>query len=100
MGYIIPITQYEYIQYTNRSIESQKASNPLSRFQPVLPVKFHHKNEENYTDNEHINSEWTSSKLSQLNESIKMYKNDIPEEVVERMAVEVTGLGQYVNEYI
>ena len=95
MGYISPVTQFEYIQYTNRTVEAEKvAKNTIFRFRPVQPVKFHHKNEEQDTFNERIGVE--EYQIS----SNRIYKKYVPAEVVEKTATDVTGIGQFVNESI
>lgn len=95
MGYISPVTQYEYIQYTNRTIAAEKlAKDTITRFKPVKPIKFRDKNEEQDT----LDNEISADDLQVS--SNRMYKDDIPMDVVEKTAVEVTGIGQFVNESI
>ena len=95
MGYIIPVTHYDYIQYTNRTVGAEKsAKNTISRFLPVQPVNFHRRSEERNTFSETVLS--TDYQPS----SQRLYKRAVPTEIVERTAVEVTGIGQFVNESI
>ena len=95
MGYISPITQYEYIQYTNRTIAAEKLTKDMiSRFQPVQPIRFHRKHEEQDTVDKGFNSD--DNRVS----SDRIYKKYVPEEVVQKTAAEVTGVGQFVNESI
>ena len=95
MGYIIPVTHYDYIQYTNRTVGAEKsAKHTISRFLPVQPIKFHRKSEERNTFNETSLS--TDFQLS----SQRLYKRAVPTEIVEKTAVEVTGIGQFFNESI
>ena len=95
MGYISPVTQYEYIQYTNRTIEAEKvAKNTHFRFTPVQPVKFHHKNEEQDMFDERIEED--NFQIS----SNRSYKKYVPVDVVEKTAADVTGIGQFINESI
>ena len=92
MGYISPITQYEYIQYTNRTIEAEKVSkNMISRFKPVQPIKFQHKSEEHDENNRDIYS--NDYQFS----SNHIYKRYVPKELVEKTATEVTGIGQFLS---
>lgn len=95
MGYISPITQYEYIQYTNRTIAAEKLTkNMISRFQPVQPIRFHRKNEERDSFDREVNSD--DYRVS----SDRNYKKFVPTEIVEKTVTEVTGVGQFVNESI
>ncbi len=95
MGYISPITQYEYIQYTNRTIAAEKLTkNMISRFQPVQPIRFHRKNEERDSFDREINSD------DFRGSSNRIYKNYVPTEIVKKTATEMTGVGQFINESI
>jgi hypothetical protein len=95
MGYISPVTQYEYIQYTNRTIAAEKlAKDTITRFKPVQPIKFHRKDEERSLQEGEIGTD--DYQFS----SNRMFKKYVPMDVVEKTATEVTGIGQFVNESI
>ncbi len=96
MGYISPVTQYEYIQYTNRTIAAEKlAKDTIARFKPVQPIKFHRKDEERDLHDGDIGTDDDYQFSSK-----RMFKKYVPMDVVEKTATEVTGVGQFVNESI
>ena len=95
MGYISPVTQYEYIQYATRTVEAERiARNTVFRFKPVQPVKFHHRDERQDSLNEAIDTDVFQSQPN------RRYKQFVPTEIVKKTATDVTGIGQFINESI
>ena len=95
MGYISPVTQYEYLQYATRTVEAEKvAKNTVFRFKPVQPVKFHQRDEQQDSLNESVDMDNFQF------QSNHRYKNFIPTEIVKKTVTDVTGIGQFINESI
>ena len=85
MGNMVPFTQFEYVQYTNRSVyaESLKRNGiPVSK--RVQPIQFLRKSEPAF-DME--NKEGHESRKG----------NRISVHAVDRIISDITGLGKYIN---
>ncbi|MDQ0217460.1 hypothetical protein ELQ35_07015 [Peribacillus cavernae] len=99
MGYIIPITQFEYIQYANRTVNAEKQSQKLIEgLKPVVPIPFIQELGQEIAEVEKDEA----IQLSKLSKTIPAFymaqssRSAIPEHIV----AEITGKGRYFNETI
>lgn len=86
MGYILPITHFQYIYYNNRVVSSS-AEPKLQHVQPstaIFPVLLHTKNEE-YPSRLHVYSN-NNEMLESLQDKIdyKSHKKDFPYYALEK----------------
>jgi hypothetical protein len=103
MGYILPVTQYEYIQYANRTVTVEKQPQKLVQgVQPIRPVTFMQELEKETGNVERDKP----LQPSQLTEAIPAYlsrqslKSKVPEHIITQTAYALTGKGGYFNEKI
>lgn len=92
MGYIMPITQFEYIQYTNRMVTTKKeAVKSVGGISPILPLSlFQQLDQEEEKQIENIiPTKYSSS-----------YKIQVPQYVVEQITADLTGKGGLFNQRI
>jgi|GEM_PF-5028674 len=85
MGYMVPFTQFEYVQYTNRTVcaESLKRNNiPVSK--RVQPIQFLRKSEPAFDMENKEGYESTKG-------------NRISAQAADRTISDITGLGKYIN---
>jgi len=100
MGYIAPVTQYEYIQYANRTTAAESQANrSVQGTAPIFPIKFYR--ELNAERTETQRTETTADyepkvELSMYNDD-SIHKNHVPREIIEQTATELTGKGWFVN---
>ncbi|PLS16011.1 hypothetical protein CVD28_18330 [Bacillus sp. M6-12] len=99
MGYIIPFTHYDYIQYTNRSVENdQRTNRPVQGIHNIQPVKFDHYIKEQIDDTE------AEAKIEKKKETVRDYylfegksKKSVAKEIIYRTTAEMTGKGGNFN---
>jgi hypothetical protein len=92
MGYIAPVPHYQYQQYHERGLKTEKA--PYT-FLPVQPVRLKTKSQDEYDDFQNINSQQTSLESSDLH-----HQEYIQQEVPTKLIATLTGKGNYINEYV
>jgi hypothetical protein len=104
MGYIAPVTPYQYIQYANRTAEAEKKPmNVIQGTKAVMPIR-------NF--NEHLGEEIASkSKDTTVSNNLThnmlplirtdiIFKQGVPSDIVAQTTAELTGLGRLVNQTI
>ena len=85
MGYMVPFTQFEYVQYTNRTVCAESLSrNNIPVSKRVQPIQFLRKSETSF-DME--NKEGHESRKG----------NRISAQTVDRTMSDITGQGKYIN---
>lgn len=98
MGYIAPVTQFEYIQYANRTVEAERKPRIVDGTTPIQPIRFDQvledetKRSEKFDQVTNMNQERASR--------VGMYKNHLVMRAQEEIKVEMTGKGGYVNEMV
>lgn len=98
MGYIAPVTQFEYIQYANRTVEAERKPRIVDGTTPIQPIRFDQvledetKRSEKFDQVTNMNQERASR--------AGMYKNHLVMRAQEEIKVEMTGKGGYVNEMV
>ncbi|RFU69220.1 hypothetical protein D0469_10205 [Peribacillus saganii] len=99
MGYIIPFTHYDYIQYTNRSVEAdQRTNRPVPGIHNIQPVNFNHYIKEQIDETE------AEPKIEKKKEAVRDYsfmfdssKKTVAQEIIYRTTAEMTGKGGNFN---
>ena len=86
MGYILPITHFQYIDYNNRVVSSsaEPKLQPVQSSTAIFPVLLHTKNEED-PSRLHVYSK-NNEMLESLQDKIdhKSYKKDFPYHALEK----------------
>lgn len=103
MGYIIPITQFEYIQYANRTVAAKKCSvKSMGSISPILPLpSFQHLNQDKDKQIENMISPKSETKKALINpQKSSPYKMQVPAYVVEQITADLTGKGGLFNQRI
>ncbi|RFU63074.1 hypothetical protein [Bacillus sp. V59.32b] len=100
MGYILPVTQYEYIQYANRTVGAEKQPDKLVQgVMPIRPITFIQsmdKETENIEKDESIQNSKPLNTASAYF-SVPSWKSKIPEHIITQTTAELTGKGGHVN---
>ncbi|SFB98447.1 hypothetical protein SAMN05443252_101309 [Bacillus sp. OV322] len=103
MGYIMPITQYEYIQYASRTAaaEEEQPIRAVSGVAPVRPINFYGELQKEIEGS----AEKSASQISRESKNLQLphfahYKSSVPREIIEQAATELTGKGWFVNQTV
>ncbi|PLT33903.1 hypothetical protein [Bacillus sp. V5-8f] len=103
MGYILPITQFEYIQYANRTVSADKLPQKVVEgVNPIMPITFMEELDRQTSaleKNEPLPAKRETKSLPAvfMNHPIK---NRIPEHLISKTQSELTGKGAYINQTI
>lgn len=107
MGYIAPVTQYEYIQYANRTIESEKRTvRQVTGTEPIFPVSFDRQLNMALQRNQVQPAKTQKAEEDRrihsgsLTAAAPVLKKELSAGFIERKAAEVTGKGWFVNSVI
>lgn len=98
MGYIAPVTQFEYIQYANRTVEAEKKPRIVDGTTPIQPILFDQVLEDETKRSEKFDQ--VINKNQDRLTSPGMYKNHLVMRAKDKLTVEITGKGGYVNAMI
>ncbi|MEY9865923.1 hypothetical protein ABIE66_001302 [Peribacillus sp. B2I2] len=96
MGYIAPLTQFDYIQYANRTLEVAEKVRIVEGTTPIQPIRFDQVLEEEkgsfegFDQVQYRNRERTYGAVT--------YKNQ--KGISEELTAEMTGKGGYFNEIV
>ncbi|MFJ7745756.1 hypothetical protein [Peribacillus sp. NPDC097295] len=96
MGYIAPITQFEYIQYANRTVEAGRKPRIVDGTTPIQPIRFDQVLEDETKRSEKFDQ--VTNVKEDGSSSTGKYKNHLMMRAHEEIQVEMTGKGGYVNE--
>jgi hypothetical protein len=94
MGYILPITQHQYIQYANRMLKTKKSPFVLP---PIIKVSMEKKL--NYNEN-HEPIEFESIEENSARLSYRARKTLTTASLNYQLISEITGKGRHINETI
>lgn len=103
MGYITPITQFEYIQYANRTANAERQpQKAVQGVNPVMPINFMQELEQETKDVEkgHPLQLASPDKRYPAFYKAQALKNQVPGYLITRMTADLTGKGGYFNETI
>lgn len=98
MGYIAPVTQFEYIQYANRTVEAERKPRIVDGTTPIQPIRFDQVLEDETKRSEKFDQVTNMNKESASRAG--MFKNHLVMRAQEEIKVEMTGKGGYVNEMV
>ncbi|CAH0344513.1 hypothetical protein [Bacillus sp. CECT 9360] len=100
MGYILPVTQYEYIQYANRTVGAEKQPDKFVQgVMPIRPITFIQsmdKETENVEKGESLQNRKPMNAASAYF-SVPSLKSKIPEHIITQATAELTGKGGNIN---
>ena len=95
MSYIMPFTQFEYVQYTNRTVSAESMrKNGITGLKAVQPILFLRRNENGVTHTEE-NKEDLIYPMSGLNTGSRSHR--IPEALVNQTMSDLAGVGKFIN---
>jgi hypothetical protein len=108
MGYIAPITHYEYIQYANRTEAAEKeGSKAVEGLKPVFHLDGYsqmmderEKQEQNEDGEKVRDAEIKATRKWGTRANYQPLINQVPDYIVEQTFMEMTGRGLIVNEKI
>ncbi|MCK1992826.1 hypothetical protein GW626_05955 [Peribacillus muralis] len=97
MGYIVPVTQFDYIQYANRTVEAAGKVRIVEGTTPIQPIRFDQVMQEKMArfqeyDSGHHHHERT--------EGAATYKMQMDMRATNRLTASMTGKGGHFNEMI
>ncbi|MFE0506394.1 hypothetical protein ACWF7H_12500 [Peribacillus butanolivorans] len=98
MGYIAPVTQFDYIQYANRTVRAAENVRIVNGTAPIQPIRlnqvleeetgrFERNHQVHYRNKERTNGAGT-------------YKIQTGMRKKEELTAEITGIGGYFNEVV
>ncbi|TKH14856.1 hypothetical protein FC678_03735 [Peribacillus simplex] len=97
MGYIAPVTQFDYIQYANRTIEAAENVRIVKGTTPIPPVRFAQVLERERGSFEGLHQpkdNWESTY------GAGTYKYQMGMRVSEEITAKMTGKGRFFNEVV
>ncbi|WP_108670007.1 hypothetical protein [Peribacillus acanthi] len=100
MGYIAPVTHYDYLQYAKRIDSGNKKPLPFVQgVNAILPVKFYTQTDE-WVDETHEETPKEEPKRKFPFFIQNKYKKQVESETIQKTAAEITGKGRLFNEMI
>ena len=100
MGYIAPVTPYDYIQYANRTVAATKKKREIQAVSLVKSVPFH-LNEANEWES-YVNAQWPqwSERNRHPKKVNQVYKKQGESAATKEAKAKITGKGLNINEVI
>lgn len=100
MGYIAPVTPYDYIQYANRTVEATRKEREIQAVSLIPTVKLHLDEASGWES--YVKGQWPhwpekSRRFKQLNQA---YKKQGKSKATEEAKAKITGKGLNINEVI
>ncbi|MBO0997219.1 hypothetical protein IOC57_05500 [Bacillus sp. SD075] len=93
MGYIAPVTQFDYIQYANRTVEASEKVRIVKGTTPIQPIRF-----DQLLDRERGSVEGLDQ--NQDNDRVSTNKYQMGMRVSKDLTTEMTGKGRFFNEIV
>ncbi|CAH0208837.1 hypothetical protein SRABI96_02119 [Peribacillus sp. Bi96] len=97
MGYIAPVTQFDYIQYANRTIEAAEKVRIVNGTTPIQPIRFDQVLEERGSFEEFKQVQYHNR---ERRDGASTYKIQIGRKVHQEITAEMTGKGGYFNKIV
>ena len=98
MGYIAPVTQFDYIQYANRTVEAAQKVRIVKGTTPIQPIRFDQEleREKGSVDGLHqiLDNNWISAY------GAGTYKYQMGMRRNEDLTAGMTGKGRFINEIV
>jgi hypothetical protein len=100
MGYIAPITHYNYLQYANRTESENKKTSPFVQgVNAIIPVKFYTQTDE-WEDQPRDETPQEEPKRKFPFYIQNKYKKQVEAKIIQKTTAEITGKGRLFNEMI
>ncbi|MFY0779982.1 hypothetical protein AB1K18_06705 [Peribacillus simplex] len=96
MGYIAPVTQFDYIQYANRTLEAAEKLRIVEGTTPIQPIRFDQVLEEERGSFEGFDQ--VKNHIRERTYGAGTYKKQMG--ISEELTAEITGKGGYFNEIV
>ncbi|MGE7876292.1 hypothetical protein [Peribacillus muralis] len=98
MGYIAPVTQFDYIQYANRTVEAAEKVRIVKGTTPIQPIRFDQVLEEKMGSFEEF--DYVSNRTLEGTAGAGTYKKQMGMRANNQLTAEMTGKGLYFNEMV
>jgi hypothetical protein len=100
MGYIAPVTPYDWIQYANRTVAATRKKKAVHAVKFTPAIQFHlyeESGEEGY-----VQGQWgnVSEKRRRLAHGSQAYQKQRESKAIEEAKAKITGKGLNINEVI
>ncbi|MFJ7310026.1 hypothetical protein [Peribacillus frigoritolerans] len=96
MGYIAPVTQFDYIQYANRTVEAAGKVRIVKGAAPIQPIRF-----DQVLERESVEG------LNQIQDNVRVsaygagtYQYEMGKGVSKDLTAGMTGKGWFINEIV
>ncbi|CAN7510665.1 hypothetical protein LJR015_005021 [Peribacillus frigoritolerans] len=100
MGYIAPVTQFDYIQYANRTVEAEGKVRIVKGAAPIQPIRFDQVLERE-RERESVEG------LNQIQDNVRVsaygagtYQYEMGRSVSKDLTAGMTGKGRFINEIV
>lgn len=100
MGYIAPVTPYDYIQYTNRTVEAARKEKKIQEVSLIPNVQLFLNEASGWIG--YVNGKWPpySEKNRRQQNVSHVYKKQGESKAIEKAKAKITGKGLTINEVI
>lgn len=102
MGYIAPVTQFDYIQYANRTVEAAGKVRIVKGAAPIQPIRF-----DQVLERERERERVRGEGLHQIQDNVRVsaygagtYQYEIGMSVSKDLTAGMTGKGRFINEIV
>ncbi|MBT2603817.1 hypothetical protein J7E55_12410 [Bacillus sp. ISL-53] len=89
MGYIAPVTQFDYIQYANRTVEAAGKVRIVKGAAPIQPIRFDQVLERERESVEGLNQYGAGT-----------YQHEMGRSIRKDLTAGMTGKGRFINEIV
>ncbi|MFJ8244396.1 hypothetical protein [Peribacillus asahii] len=99
MGYIAPVTPYDYIQYANRTFGAVRRDKVVNRTIAAPPIKPYVREE--IEGERFMKQQWNRQQHDRRQKyGNSLYVNRVHPKMIENTKARITGKGLYINELI
>ncbi|KOR83976.1 hypothetical protein AM233_07580 [Bacillus sp. FJAT-22058] len=96
MGYIAPVTQFDYIQYANRTVEAAEKVRIVKGAAPIQPIRFNQVLERESVEGLHQIQD--NDRVSAYGAGTYQYEMGMS--VIKDLTAGMTGKGRFINEIV
>ncbi|AZV60845.1 hypothetical protein QRD90_06530 [Peribacillus frigoritolerans] len=96
MGYIAPVTQFDYIQYANRTVEAAEKVRIVKGAAPIQPIRFNQVLERESVEGLHQIQD--NDRVSAYGAGTYQYEMGMS--VSKDLTAGMTGKGRFINEIV
>ncbi|MCY9139923.1 hypothetical protein [Peribacillus frigoritolerans] len=96
MGYIAPVTQFDYIQYANRTVEAAEKVRIVKGAAPIQPIRFNQVLERESVEGLHPIQD--NDRVSAYGAGTYQYEMGMS--VSKDLTAGMTGKGRFINEIV